>query len=87
LARQKLYFNRDKYNFLKFYLAEIDMKFSGMVIDYQRYECLYACAGITGMGRVQIAWIVSRTRTLDQVYIDQAIESLKKLNLLVGIKL
>jgi hypothetical protein len=60
------------------------LKFFGTIIDYERFACLYACAGITGMGRVQIAWIVSRTRTLDQVYIDQAIESLKKQNLLVG---
>lgn len=56
-------------------------------MDYQNFAALYACAGITGRGRVQVGWIMSRKRTIDQVSLERALKAFKDQNLLVGLKL
>lgn len=60
------------------------MKFAGLAADYSNYAALYACAGITGMGRVQVAWIMSRKRTLDQASLDLAVKAFSDQSLMTG---
>lgn len=62
------------------------MSFTAVDGDYWNYSAFHACAGITGMGRVQVGWILSRKRTLDQASLDKALSAYKAQNLLTGVK-
>jgi hypothetical protein len=89
LSSKRLLFHFTKYwsIYLFFNTADVDLVFSAIDVDYNNFAAFHACAGITGLGRVQVGWIHSRKRTLDQRSMDRATNAFKAQNLFNGVKL
>jgi hypothetical protein len=74
-------------NYKQFNIGEGTLSYTTLDSDYENFGALYLCSTFTGTGRIQLGWIVSRKRTIDQIYIDKALKAYKDQNLLTGIKL
>jgi hypothetical protein len=67
---------------LKFSWFQLDFDF--FVLDYESNEFMlaYTCKNIFGKwAHVQMVWLWSRAKDLDEVYYNRAIEALKKSNI------